>query len=345
MRILICTSFGAEGVARFRADAMERLGHDVTRLDTDALMPSLPRPANWLRVRTQLGPGVGALNRALVAAAAAPPPFDVVWCDKPLYLRPATVRRLRATGARVVSFNPDNPFGRRNDPGWSLFLKALPEYSVHVLNTAESIADYLAAGARRVFAMPPFFEPSVHFPAPEEWSESDRDIDVSFIGSPYDDRPDFIRALWRDHGIRLRLWGSRWDRVLSAGECAALWSGGPAYGEAYRRLIWRSKLSLGFVTHANRDTYARRWFEVAGCGGCLLAERTADGLASFADGEEALFFTGAEDCAALIARYLPDARARARIARAGRRRATESGYDTASRMRAALQEIVAGRGC
>lgn len=345
MRILICTSFGAEGVARFRADAMERLGHDVTRLDTDALMPSLPRSANWLRIRTQMGPGVGAVNRALVAAAVGGLPYDVVWCDKPIYLRRATVRRLRATGAQVVSFNPDNPFGQRNDPGWGLFLKALPEYSVHVLNTAESVSDYLAAGARRAFAMPPFFEPSVHFPAPEGWSESDRDIDVSFIGSPYDDRPDFVRALWRDHGIRLRLWGSRWDRVLTRDERAALWSGGPAYGESYRRLIWRSKLSLGFVTRANRDTYARRWFEIAGCGGCLLAERTEDGLASFADGEEALFFAGAEECAALIARYLPDAAARTRIARAGRRRAVESGYDTVSRMRVALREVVAGRVC
>jgi spore maturation protein CgeB len=341
MRVLVCTTFATEGVARHRAAALERLGHDVVRVDTDALMPRLTRAGNWLRIRTQLGPSVAALNSALVETARGTK-FDVVWCDKPIFIRPETVRLLRDTGARVVSFNPDNPFAPRCDPGWRLFLKALAEYDVHVVNTAACIPDYLKAGARRAYAMPPFFEPTAHFPPPEGWSDADRDIDVGFIGAPYDDRPAFIRALRADHGITVRVWGGRWDRVFTPAEQAVFVAGGFAAGDAYTRLIWRTKICLGFVTHANCDTYARRWFEIAGCGAFLLAEPTEDGRACFRDGEEAVFFTDVAACAALIRRYLPDEAARDRIAAAGRARALASGYDTDSRMREALRRVMEG---
>jgi spore maturation protein CgeB len=340
VRILVCTTLGSEGNARHRVTAMARLGHDVTEIDTDAILTTGSRVANWLRVRTQRGPSVDALNRRMVDAATSGPPFDVIWCDKPVLLRVDTVRRLRATGARVVSFNSDNPFGTRGDAGWGLFLKTIPEYDVHLVNTAACIDDYRQRGARHVFAMPPFFEPAVHFPPPEGWSEDDRDIDVSFVGSPYDDRPDFIRAPRRDFGITVRLFGARWDRVLTTEEQKLFQLGPASYGEDYRRLIWRSKISLGFVTHANCDTYARRWFEITGCGGFLLGEATADGRASFDDGEEAVFFTGAAECAEAIRRYLPDADARRRIAAAGHSRATTSGYDTQSRIAVALTQVM-----
>ena len=344
MRILICGALGPETTARPRADAMARLGHDVTRLDVDALMPPAPRAAAWLRYRALAGPAVSAVNRAVLRTVREGGPFDLIWCDKPVFLRPETVRRLRETGALVASYNPDNPFGRRNDPGWRLFLKAIPEYSAHVLGQPASMAEYRARGVAHVFNMPAAYEPSIHFPPPARWSEADRDIEVSFVGSPYDGRAAVVRALWRDHGIRVRIWGARWDRVLSVDERRRFRSGGPVYNDGYREVIWRSRISLGFVTRANLDTFARRWFEIAGCGGFLLAERTADGLACFADGEEAVFFDGVEECAAQIARYLPDAGTRHRIARAGHLRAGRSGYDNESRIAAVFGEILSATG-
>lgn len=341
MRILNIASFAPSGVPRFRADAMERLGHEVTRLDVDALMPSASRVGNWLRIRALLGPGVTAVNHAVLRAATGDVPFDLIWCDKPIFLRPATVRRMCETGALVVSYNPDNPFGPRNDPGWRLFRKSVPEYSAHVVANPASMSAYRALGTR-VFLMPVPYEPSIHYPPPATWSDADRDIDVSFVGSPYDDRAAFVRALWRDHGIAVRVWGAVWDRILDKDEQRTLQAGGPVYNDAYREIIWRSKISLGFVTRANLDTFGQRWFEITGSGGFLLAARTDDGLASFEDGKEAAFFGDVNECAAQIARYLPDAEARARIARGGHGRAVRSGYDTDSRIRAVLAELSSG---
>ena len=98
------------------------------------------------------------------------------------------------------------------------------------------------------------------------------------------------------------------------------------YGKDYREAVWRSKINLSFITHSNQDEFVHKSFEIAACGGFLLAERSAGHVARFVEGEEAVFFTGFEECAAMIARYLPDEAARERIARAGRERAVRGGY-------------------
>jgi spore maturation protein CgeB len=49
-------------------------------------------------------------------------------------------------------------------------------------------------------------------------------------------------------------------------------------------------------------------------------------MARFREDEEAVFFTGFEECAEKIRRYLPDEAARERIAKAGRARAVRDGY-------------------
>jgi len=98
------------------------------------------------------------------------------------------------------------------------------------------------------------------------------------------------------------------------------------YMDAYREGIWRSKINLSFITHANQDEFVHKSFEIAGCGGFLLAERSAGHLARFVEDEEAVFFTGMEELVEKIRRYLPDEAAREKIAAAGRARAERDGY-------------------
>ena len=116
-------------------------------------------------------------------------------------------------------------------------------------------------------------------------------------------------------------------------------SGPSVYNDAYRRRFWESKLCLAFVTRSNRDQVAHKSFEIAASGGVLLAEATAEHRAAFEDGKEALFFTDLADCARLIREYLPRPEARAEIARAGHRRAVESGYSNDERLRKAIGEV------
>ena len=343
MRILHVASCHPNGTPPWRAAAMRRLGHTVVDLDLDPLLGRPSRLAAALRIRTLMGPAVAAVNRRLIEAATRER-FDLVWLDKPVWVRPATVRRLRATGAAVVSYMPDNPFGPRGDPGWRLFRAAVSEYSAHVVANPAGIPAWRAAGAAQVLLMPVPYEPAVHFPPPAGWDDARRDADVGFVGSPHDRRADFLRALRRDHDITVRVWGepAAWRRAFDAGEMATFYAGGSVYNDAYRETIWRTRINLGFVARDNRDSFAQRWFEIAGSGGFLLAERTDRSADTFVDGREAVFFDDVAECAGLIRRWLADPAGRESVARAGHARAVASGYDNDARLRAVFAALGAG---
>jgi spore maturation protein CgeB len=98
---------------------------------------------------------------------------------------------------------------------------------------------------------------------------------------------------------------------------------------------------LSFITHSNQDEFVHKSFEIAACGGFLLAERSEGHKERFAEDEEAAFFTGIEECVEKIRRYLPDEAARTRIAAAGRARAVRGGYSNDAQVAKILERVMA----
>lgn len=336
----------------YRQRSLERLGHTLIPVDIMQYEgkgnPFLAR----IRYRLQIGPTVNQMN-ADVLRLAEEHRVDAVWFDKPLFIRAATLHRLRAMGIVTIDYMIDNPFGPRRDPGFRLYVRTIPEYDVHVQQRDVSVNAYLKRGARRVVKVQTAFEPSVHFPPPAEWQDRNRTREVSFIGTPYDQRAQFLTDLWRKYSLPVVISGPRiWKRKLDRAALQALYpQEGELYDAAYREGVWQSKINLSFLTHGNQDEYAHKSFEIAACGGFLLAERSEGHSARFEEGKEAVFFSSIEECVEKIRRYLPDEAARAQIAAAGQRRAGACGYDNDTQLRKvmnAVQELLpvvqAGRG-
>jgi hypothetical protein len=325
VKILYAAQLSPNDSAQYRAWALQRLGHTVAELNCLEYQPEGELMRKVVH-RAQMGPWVRRLNREILAAAERERP-EVFWADKLLGLRPRTLDRLREMGVKTVSYMIDNAFGPRRDPGWRLYRKCIPHFDLHVVQRDKNIADYRERGARDVIKIQTAYEPTIHFPVSGEWSDADRDRGVSFIGTSYDDRPEFLTRLWRECGFPVVISGDRmWTVRLEAEAAKALYTGGELYGKDYREAVWRSKINLSFITHSNQDEFVHKSFEIAGCGGFLLAERSEGHLARFVEDEEAVFFTGFEECAEKIRRYLPDEAARERIAKAGRARAVRDGY-------------------
>jgi spore maturation protein CgeB len=325
LKILYVAGLSLHDSSQYRAWALERLGHQVVPLN---FYPYESGNALVRKVvhRLVAGPGVERFNRDVLAVAEREKP-DIFWADKLLWLQPATLDRLRAMGIATVSYMIDNPFGMRSDPGWRLYLKDIPHFDLHVVQRDKNIADYKQRGARDVIKIQTAYEPTIHFPPPAGWGDKDRDRGVSFIGTPYDDRAEVLTRLWREFEFPVVISGdSQWKRRLQPDALAALYTGGELYMDGYREGVWRSKINLSFITHANQDEFVHKSFEIAGCGGFLLAERSAGHSARFVEDEEAVFFTGIEELVEKIRRYLPDEAARERIAAAGRVRAVRDGY-------------------
>jgi hypothetical protein len=350
LKILYASGLSPNDSSLYRLWALERLGHTLVPLNAYEYEASSAL-VRKVAFRLAAGPWVERLNHDLLRLAEHQRP-DLVWTDKLLGMQPKTLDRLRRMGIATVSYMIDNPFGKRGDPGWRLYLKDIPYYDLHVVQRDANIADYRGRGARDVIKIQTAYEPTIHYPPPPGWSDKDRDRDVSFIGTPYDDRAQTLEAI-AGLGFSVAISGNRraWERALRPGPMARLYREGELYLERYREAIWRSKINLSFLTWSNQDEFVHKSFEIAGCAGFLLAERSPGHLARFREDEEAVFFSGREELAQKIRRYLPDQAARMRIAAAGHVRAERDGYHNdrqvgliVDRLRAIIPRVRAAAG-
>lgn len=340
LRVLFVSGLNPEYYGGFRLATLKRLGlANVVALDQQQYSGSGLN--GKLQFRTQFGSGVRRFNRDVLQLAREHR-VHVAWFDKPLSLWPDTLTQLRRMGVVTIDYVNDNPFGPRRDPGWRLYRKTLPFFDLHSLPRASSVEDYRIRGARNLIQICFTYEPTVHFPPPQGWSDADRTREVSFIGTPYDDRAAFLAELSK-RGSPLTISGSppHWKSALGPGIFGETFRDGELKVSAYREAIWKSKINLAFVTRANQDEVAHKSFEIAACEGFLLAERTPEHAACFREDEEAVFFSSVEECLAKILQYLPDEAARKKIAAAAQRRASTSGYDNDSMMRRVLERAIA----
>jgi spore maturation protein CgeB len=326
MKILYASGLSPNDTSLYRLWALERLGHQVIPFNFYDYNPSNPL-VHRIVYRLAMGPAVDRLNRDLVSLAEREKP-DLLWADKLLWIRPRTLDRFRAMGIATVSYMIDNPFGPRRDPGWRLYMKDIPHYDLHVVQRDKNILDYTSRGARDVIKIQTAYEPTLQYPPPESWSDVDRNRQVSFIGTPYDDRPATLTRLSQLNEFEVVVSGNQrvWQRDLAPDIFARVYREGELYQQQYREAIWRSRINLSFITHSNCDEFVHKSFEITGCGGFLLAERSDGHLQRFKEDEEAVFFSSFNELLEKIRRYLPDEAARQRIAKAGCLRGARDGY-------------------
>ena len=338
MRILYVAHLSPNDSAEYRRLALERAGHVCTAVNQYryGMKYALLRKVEH---RLAAGPEVRRFNRDLIAMAREHRP-DLLWCDKALFLQPATLLAFRAMHIPTVSYMIDNFFGPRRDPGWRLYAKTIPLFDLHCTQRDANVLDYTAAGARDVLKIQTAFEPTVHFPATEPYTDAQRDRGVSFIGTAYDQRAETLTRMARE-GLPVVISGGpqHWQPKLTLEEFSALYREGELYNEQYRSAIWRSKINLSFLTHSNADEFVHKSFEIAACGGFLMAERSPGHAQRFVEDKEAVFFHGYDELIAKVKCYLPDEAARNRIAMAGQQRAWTSGYDNDTQVRRILERV------
>lgn len=338
MKILFAGEQAGGTSSLFRRWALERLGHAVVTIDPHDYVLKNPL-LHKVAFRLAAGPHAERLNRDILRLAEAERP-DIFWAEKILLLQPKTLKKLQALGITTVSYMIDNAFGPRKDPGWRLYKQDIPFFDLHVTQRDVSIPHYTERGAKNVMKVQTAYEQTIHFPPPAPLSDAERNREVSFIGTPYDDRADTLAKL-SDAGLPVIISGNprQWGRALSPEAYAKMFRIGELYEKEYREAIWHSKINLSFLTRSNQDEYTHKSFEIAACGGFLLAERSEGHSLKFIEDEEAVFFTGFDELKAKIERYLPDEAARNRIATAGQARAVRGGYHNDHQVELILERV------
>ena len=325
-RILVACNPSPGQTSGYRLRSWRRLNQDVIPFD----VTKYDSPNKYLQAiafRAPFGPFVYRINRDLLRAIQQYKP-DVVIFEKPLQFTRDTLLKIRRAGVTTVYYNLDNPFGpRRSDPGWHQLHKVFRFFDLYCAIRNTDVLRFQQWGLPWVRMMLSY-EPSIHFPPASGWSDRERTRDVSYVGSPYEDRPDFLRRLRQEEHIPLMIDGTgRWKRFVPPAQGSEYISYKALFDSDYREAIWRSRINLSFLTRLNEEDIAHKSVEIAACQGFLLAVRCEGHQALFEEDKEAVFFSSVEECADKCRFYLNRPNLRESIARRGRERAVQSGYD------------------
>jgi spore maturation protein CgeB len=345
--LLYVGEMDAGATSRDRADALGALGASVTSVSPHYLSGWRGR-ADWLlRSRLQLSPTISRLNADIVDACSTRS-FDVLWLDKGWMVHPRTIHRIRPRVSRIVLFNNDNPWGEHERGIWRLHLGLIPLVDEILVPKYSVVRPYELRGARRVSIAEFGFAPARHYAPTEPVARSH---ELCFIGTALRDgggirphRTELILELARLLPGRISLFGYGWRRAMRGNEHRFKVIADGVYDADYRETIWRSAINLSFVTKDNWEEMSHKAFEITACGGCMLAERASRLEQNFEEEREAAYFSTVEECAAIATELLADPVRCERIASAGHRRATTSGYDNASRLREVVRRSPVLRG-
>ncbi len=255
------------------AEELAALGHEVRTFGyrrSNALYKNRPTKAIYQRWI------LSALGRA--AARWRP---DVVLVVKGGPITPAAIARLRARGALVLNFFPDNPL-------WMIPFECIEAYDLFFTKERYALRTLEQAGLRNLHYLPMYCAPGVHHPVALTDEERARfGAALSFVGSRYPYRERFVREL---AGYPLRLWGAGWRQARDPA-VRRLVAGGPVFGRAKLCVYSGSTLSLN-QHHPMNDIVGvnTRTFELAAAGAAQVVDLKQDLTALFKPGEEVIAY-------------------------------------------------------
>jgi spore maturation protein CgeB len=312
------------GTSRHRARALRRLGHRVHVIDPWVCLPRSRWLAPWIWRTGALG--LEALVRRRVLGQVPADAWALALVDGGELIGPDLVRDLKRQCGLVVNYNVDDPYGRRDGRRWRLHLKAVPFYDLLVVRRQVNVPEAYARGARRVLRVFRSADEEAH--APRSLTPAERvqwDNDVLFAGAWMPERGPFMTELLR-RGVPLSIYGDGWRKAPEWPALRAFWRGPSIHGDNYAKALQGAKVCLGLLSKGNRDLHTGRSMEIPFAGGLLCAERTSEHRALYCEGEEAVFWSDALECAERCRELLAENGRRIAIAENGRERCVANGH-------------------
>ncbi len=325
--ILYLGSNSPASTSRHRADALRRLGCEVTVVDPERLIGLRRRWQAFFDYHT----GYRFLQRRLLQALKAVVGIsglsaDLIWVDSGEIYGPSVLQWISSNfDCPIILYNIDDPLGTRDGRRFQSLKASMSRYSLCVFVRQETALEALALGSRRVLTVHRSYDENVHLHN-HFTAQQAPDPVVSFTGTliPGESRDQFLAALIRA-GLPLRLIGNRWQRSSLWPLLQTIFEGPGCTGTAYSQALRDAAVSLGFLSHQNRDLVTTRSFETPACGGLFCAERTSEHQLLYEDGWEAVFWDSVEDCILQCNKLLSNPELRHKICITGSQHVREIG--------------------
>jgi hypothetical protein len=241
----------------------------------------------------------------------------VAWVDSGWWCGARVAAFLKSVADRLVLLNLDDPTGPREPHHWRSLVRAAAMFDLCALVRSESKREFEQLGSPNVLQIWRGYDEIAQAPEQADVVPAGQlESEVAFIGTRMEDRHKFLLELI-DRRVPLSIWGGNWQRGPGWSKLRPYWRGPALINAEYVAGIRRAKVCLGLLSRLNRDLHTTRSAEIPYAGGLLCAQRTAEHLAMYDDGREAVFWDDAEECAEACHRLLGDAALRERIRAAG----------------------------
>jgi spore maturation protein CgeB len=213
--------------------------------------------------------------------------FDLVIILKGVHLFPETIKKLKNSTRLVVNWNPDDFFNSLNSS--KSLIESFSLYDFIFTSRGHLINEYYEKGARNVELLNWYYLPQFHIPTKLSEKELDEfSCDISFIGTWSKRREQFVESLIDFKNVKI--YGGGWNRVSSKiKKCIEFKPS--VFSKDMAKVISASKININILTQENRDATNCRNFEILGCKGFQLAERSEDLLSMFQDNKDLAVFS------------------------------------------------------
>ncbi|MET0465740.1 MAG: glycosyltransferase [Chitinophagaceae bacterium] len=343
MRIVYIGEDKKNSNSLLRAQAMERLGHEIIVCNPfSAAASSLT--SRWkgaFHYRTGYIFLQSLINKWVRSLIKNEPRPDLVWVNSGELLGPQSIKILKQWNVPVVLYNNDDPTGGRDGRRFLSLLRALRMYDLCVVLRTFNVDEYKQRGAKKLIRQFMSYDEQMHKPFADitQIDEKFRS-EVAFIGTwmPGENRDEFLLKLVT-LGVPVTIWGDHWQKSPLWDKLQFYYKGKALGGRDYVAGIQGAKICIGMLSKGNRDLHTRRSVEVPYVGGLLCAERTPEHVEMYKEGEEALFWDDAEECAKICKELLADDNKREGIRLAGMRRVRKLGVGNEDIVRQAISAL------
>lgn len=300
MKILLVGSDYNWSIERIYKRELLKLGHEVTHVPVQNWYYDFyyKSPIHKALVRLGLTRLQINIQKHLLAELNGQD-FDLIWVFKGMELTPPTLITLKKHTTRLINFNPDNPFifsgkgsGNKN------ITRSIHLFDEHFTYDYEVKARIESEFRMKCTLVPFGFDNEVI--SNDEFNEVEEVKAVCFVGNPDAYRSKILQEIL-NHGLPLHVYGHDWHKHLKHSN---LTIHGAVYEKDYYKTLRKYRVQLNIMRVHNLNSHNMRSIEVPGCGGIMLAPRTKDHEAFFAEGKEAFYYNDVKDLVAQAAKIL-----------------------------------------
>ena len=321
MNILYIGSSSPASTAWHRSQALARLGHTICVADPEKSLISSLRPPFFSRLHYRTGylfvqKAVLQWTKEILTTNPKP---NIIWIDSGALIGYESLKLLKHLGGKVVLYITDDPTGKRDGRRFDTLRKSVSLYDLCVVMRTVNLHELVRYGVDKALRVNFSYDEVAHrpFDDPAEVPAQFRS-EVAFVGTwmRHEHRDSFLLTLVA-HGIPISIWGDRWQKSPHWSALQPYYRGGGLSGREYVAAIQGAKLSIGLLSKGNRDLHTQRSLEIPFAGGLFCGERTTEHQALYTEGEEAVFWSDAAECAKVCRDLLADDVRREQIRRAG----------------------------